>query len=181
MATTVAPADVEPQSLMQAAHETAGLDDIVAAYAAMELKGKFNFHVRPDETVFILRDVAASSFGKGNDASFAWGIGPIDIEATMNTAMLTIAASVGIKIPFLGRKELVSISGDLNKGVTAGFDAWAAKGSVTFFLKGKELWVTLKVSSPFFNISKDFKIFTICKLSFAISDDQHTNMVANDQ
>lgn len=67
-------------------------------------------------------------------------------------------------LPFLGYKELASISGDLNKGVTAGFDAYAVKGSVTFTLRnGKELWIKIVLSSLFFNIDKDFKIFVLCK------------------
>ena len=42
MATTVAPVDVQPLELMRAANETASLDNIIAAYAAMELQGKFH-------------------------------------------------------------------------------------------------------------------------------------------
>lgn len=82
--------------------------------------------------------------------------------------MLSICASIGVKIPFLGYKELAAISGNLNKGVSVGIDAFAVKGTVTFFLRnGKELWIKLELSSPFFStISQEFKIFVICKSKF---------------
>ncbi|KAF8602923.1 hypothetical protein BDV93DRAFT_545064 [Ceratobasidium sp. AG-I] len=176
MATAVASVSVEPQALMQAAHDTAGLDDIVAAYAALELKEHelwVQKHVRPDETVFILHDVGAAAFGKGNDVSFSWAFGPIILKASINTGVLSINASLGVSIPFLGFKELAAISGDLSQGVSADVDAYAVKGKVTIFLKdGKQVWIRLELSSPFFSAQgKEFKIFTlywnVCGLFFS--------------
>lgn len=78
--------------------------------------------------------------------------------------MLSINANLSVKIPFLGTKDLVALSGDLNKGVTAGFNAYAVKGSVTCYLRnGKEVWIKLTISSIIYNADKDYKIFVLCK------------------
>ncbi|KAF8596566.1 hypothetical protein BDV93DRAFT_610835 [Ceratobasidium sp. AG-I] len=120
-------------------------------------------HVRPDETVFILHDVGAAAFGKGQDMSFSWAFGPITMKACVNTEMLSIGASMGVSIPFIGYKELANLSGDLNKGVSTAIDAYAVKGKVKLFLKdGKQVWIRLELSSPFFSAQgKEFKIFTL--------------------
>ncbi|KAF8596564.1 hypothetical protein BDV93DRAFT_528003, partial [Ceratobasidium sp. AG-I] len=85
-------------------------------------------------------------------------------KASVNTVMLSIGASVGVNIPFLGYKELASLSGDLSKGVSAAINAYAVKGEVKVFLReGKQVWIRLELSSPFFSAQgKEFKIFTIC-------------------
>ena len=64
----------------------------------------------------------------------------------------------------MGYKELASVSGDLTKGVSADINAYAVKGTVTFFLRDKALWVRLELSSPFFStINKEFKLIGLCK------------------
>ncbi|KAF8596563.1 hypothetical protein BDV93DRAFT_528002, partial [Ceratobasidium sp. AG-I] len=86
------------------------------------------------------------------------------MKASVNTSLLSINASVGVNIPFLGYKELAGLSGDLNKGVSAAIDAYAVRGEVRVFLKdGKQVWIRLELSSPFFSVQgKEFKIFTLC-------------------
>lgn len=87
------------------------------------------------------------------------------LKAFVNPLMLSITASIGVNIPFLGYKELTTITGDLNKGVSAAIDAFAVKGQVTFFLRnGKELWFKPELSSPFFpTMGHEFKLFVLCK------------------
>lgn len=107
MATVEEP--IEAQQLMKSAHETADLQSIVAAYAAMEVKGESQLpplailrrlilclllsvletelwvqkHVRPDGTVFILDEPEAAAFGKGQDVGFNWGVGPITVRSLL--------------------------------------------------------------------------------------------------
>ncbi|KAL4246751.1 hypothetical protein ABKN59_009066 [Abortiporus biennis] len=95
-------------------------------------------HAEPPRTP----DVAAYAAAGGNMIDV--GFGPLRIIG--NIQGLGISGEVGVNVPILGYKKLINISGDLVKGVEAGFDVFGvASGSVRVFLQGKNVMVNIVV------------------------------------
>ena len=132
--------------------------------------------------------------GQAKKASFTWSYGIIVVCITsvhsdifqvptdhfqirgdiVNIGGLTwrISGSIGVKIPFLGYRQLASFSGILSvpkvsgnqaKQVVIPFNIFGFRGSVTFFVRDRALWVRLVVSSRFINVNREFRLIKLCK------------------
>ncbi|KAI0782714.1 hypothetical protein C8Q75DRAFT_786522 [Abortiporus biennis] len=111
-------------------------------------------HAEPPRTP----DVAAYAAAGGNMIDV--GFGPLRVIG--NIQGLGISGEVGVNVPILGYKKLINISGDLLKGVEAGFDLFGvASGSIRVSLQGKDVMVTPKASILGQNLETSFKIFTL--------------------
>ncbi|KAF8717477.1 hypothetical protein RHS02_09525, partial [Rhizoctonia solani] len=95
---------------------------------------------------------ALEDFAAGVNTSISLDLGLLAIKAIVNTVTLVISAEVGMNAPLVGYTVLTFVRGNLIDGARAEVDGTMAKGSVTFYLDGDELWVLIRLrfSSPLF-------------------------------
>ncbi|QRV88150.1 hypothetical protein RhiJN_16169 [Ceratobasidium sp. AG-Ba] len=121
-----------------------------------------SYYREEDGTFLVVHHKGPSLLGFGNELNFSWALGPITLKATVNTALLSISAVLGVTVPFIGFITLAHISGDLKKGIETGIDVFVAKGSARLYLDGKDLHLELRLDSTFFkSIQGDYKLITI--------------------
>ncbi|CAE6442301.1 unnamed protein product [Rhizoctonia solani] len=113
------------------------------------------------ERASTLTDNTLEDFATGANTSISLDLGLLAIKALVNTVTLVISAEVGMKAPLVGHRVLAFVRGNLRDGPKSEVDGSLAKGSVTFYLDGEELWVlmNLRFSSPFFPaVNEAFKV-----------------------
>ncbi|KZS87525.1 hypothetical protein SISNIDRAFT_301126 [Sistotremastrum niveocremeum HHB9708] len=123
-------------------------------------------HAVPNNKGFLVvhrqpSNLAAASAADAEPIVFDWGWGPLKISFRLNLKSLYVEAAVSINVWPFGSIDLVSLKGDLNKGVSASFNVAVASGSVTLFIRGSSLWVRLNISSVVGDWNEEFEIFTI--------------------
>ena len=73
-----------------------------------------------------------------------------------DTSTWTVVVQVSAGGISIGR-----FTGDIRKGITVSVNLFLIKGSLRFYLKGKEIWVHIEVSVTFDgNYKRDFKLLT---------------------
>ncbi|KAG8725293.1 hypothetical protein FRC11_001868, partial [Ceratobasidium sp. 423] len=168
-----------PLALVKAAHEDRSVKRLIEAYAAMDVLGEsyrlfcglalhaniwVNKHVRPDNTVFMMRNQGPKALGNSTSTNidFDWAYGPIIIKVSVDVPKLTVSSDVSITLPLLGTRDLVALHGNLKDGVKGEFDIVFVKGSVALYLQNdSELWLKLEISGIIAPINGEFELIKL--------------------
>ncbi|KAF8593255.1 hypothetical protein BDV93DRAFT_516707 [Ceratobasidium sp. AG-I] len=100
--------------------------------------------------------------GLGKKVSFTWSFARIVIRLDFNTETLELSGSIGVKIPWVGYRNLVSFSRNLGEAVVVSWSSFGVGGSATFFVRDG-LWLRLVVYAWFFSTNREFKLISLCK------------------
>ncbi|KAF8601111.1 hypothetical protein BDV93DRAFT_510379 [Ceratobasidium sp. AG-I] len=99
-----------------------------------------DLNIRADGTSLIVHSSKDLASGLGKKVAFTWSFARIVIRIDFNTETLELSGSIGVKIPWVGYRNLVNFSRNLGEAVVVSWSSFGVGGSATFFVRDG-LWL----------------------------------------
>jgi hypothetical protein len=89
------------------------------------------------------------------------------LEGNIDSVDLNISSSLYVRVPFLGRFQLTTVSGNMKNGIKVNVDVLLAKGTFGLKLSGREVRALVDLNVKFVGHFKDdLKLLTLPYVSF---------------